>query len=254
MKRQPAFLIATALLLSARAVAQNAPARLTVQSIPSGAEVYINARFVGNTPLTELPVEPGKVILRIVYPDARAWNAIQKVDSLILHEGQSSLYEADLGVALTLVSVPSGATVIGGNQELGTTPLFWRGTIAHDLEVRKQGYEPERIPRSQLLNGVPLIRLRPHGIDATQQEVLSPAPANGLTNPIPVYVSAGAFILSGIVAAALKERADKEFEIYQRTLEPERRRHTERLDRQSGAAFAVMQVSFAALAYLLLVE
>jgi hypothetical protein len=254
MKNKTSLVILGALVLLIPVFAQTQQARLTIQSLPQGAEVYLNNRYAGITPLREVAVEAGRIVVRVVYPGATAWNAAQKVDSILLNEGESAFFEADLGLAFTLVTIPPAVRVIAGEQELGITPLSWRGGSMIDVELRKEGYETAMISLPQLLQGVPVVRLKQQKGPVMVEEVLSPDLSNGLRKTVPVYVSAAALIASGIVAAALKERADKEFEIYQRTLEPSRRITTERLDRQSGIALTVMQISFASLAYFLLLE
>lgn len=253
MKRHMFVVILLALIV-AETTGQTSSGRLTVQSVPAGAEVYVNKKFVGNTPLQDLKVESGSVHVRVVYPSARAWNAIEKVDTLFIYEGQRTLFEADLGVTLSLNSVPGGAEVMGNSQKLGRTPLFWRGSSLRDLVLTKDGYEEEAVSVSHLVKSAPLVRMKPDRFGTVDPEVLSPSSLNGGADRLPVYLSASAMILSGIAAAYLKDKADREFEIYERTLNPENRVATQRLDRQSGVAFSITQISFAALAYFLLLE
>lgn len=248
------FVVILLAFIVAETTGQTSFGRLTVQSVPGGAEVYVNKKFVGNTPLQDLKVESGSVHVRVVYPSARAWNAIEKVDTLFIHEGQSTLFEADLGVTLSLNSVPAGAAVMSNSLELGRTPLFWRGSSLRDLVLTKEGHEEEVVSISHLVKSAPLVRMKPDRFGVVDPEVLSPSSLNGGADRLPVYLSASAMILSGITAAYLKDKADREFEMYVRTLNPASRVSTQRLDRQSGIAFTVTQISFAALAYFLLLE
>ncbi len=253
MKRHTLCAILLAFIVT-ETTAQIPSGRLTVQSVPGGAEVYVNKKFVGITPLQDLQVTSGSVLVRIVYPNARAWNATEKVDTLLIHEGQSTLFEADLGVTLSLNSVPAGAEVVSASLKLGSTPLFWRGNLLRDLVLTKDGYGEEAVSVSQLDKSAPLVRMKPTILGVVDPEVLSPSSLNGGAARLPVYLSASAMILSGFTAAYLKDKADREFEIYKRTLNPANRVSTQRLDRQSSIAFTVTQISFAALAHFLLLE
>ena len=66
--------------------------------------------------------------------------------------------------------------------------------------------------------------------------------------------AAGVMVPSGILAAILKDRANREFSNYNSTLNPNALDASRRLDSQSDAVFVVTQVSFAILSYLLLSE
>ncbi|HWP83030.1 MAG TPA: PEGA domain-containing protein [Bacteroidota bacterium] len=226
-------------------------ARLTIQSNPTAAEVFVNGNFIGTTPLDRVAVTAGKVLLRVVYPSAKAWNALERTDTLTLQPGQEFLRDVDLGGVFSLVSVPSGATVFRDSQELGRTPLFWRGAApVGELRLRKEAYEEVTL---SLPTEGSVVRLKPTTTDIPP-EVLTSEMVNGGNNRIPVYAAATAMIVSGVIAAYLKDQADREFDAYVQTALPRHRETTRRLDRQAGISFVVAQVSFGALAYLLLTE
>jgi hypothetical protein len=168
-----------------------------------------------------------------------------------IQPGQEILRDVDLGAVFSLNSIPSGATVFHRSQEVGMTPLFWSGsTIVGELRLKKEGYEEVSVD-------IPLpaifVRLKPIS-PQHPSEVLSSDLTNGSNNRTSVYIAAGALIVSGVIAAYLKDQADREFDAYIKTALPHHRQATRRLDRQSGISFIVTQISFGALAYFLLTD
>jgi hypothetical protein len=230
------------------------PARLTIKTTPSGAEVLLNNRFVGRTPLV-LTFEPGVIVLSLASPSVRDWNSVRKSDTLVVLPGQDFLYEKDLGETYSINSIPWGASVFRGAQQLGTTPLFWKGTLSEGeiVSLKKQGFDEVHFPLHQTYS---LVRLSP--VPALQTplsgEVLSQEAIHGNSNFRSIYVSAATMIVSGVIAAYFKDRANKEFALYEQTGSVRHHDMTRRFDRQAGISLAITQISFGTLAYFLLLE
>jgi hypothetical protein len=74
------------------------------------------------------------------------------------------------------------------------------------------------------------------------------------TSNTPLYVVAGSGLLAGISAAYLKEKADRIFGDYQISGDPSLWERTSTYDKLSRVSMIIFELSFAALAYLLLSE
>lgn len=120
-------------------------ATLSVDSDPRGAEVYLDGRYQGTTPL-RVGSQPGRRTLRLELDGYRAWER-----TLSLSPGETMRIDADLerivrDGTLRFESSPSGADVYVDGRYLGTTPLgprdFSEG--GHDVEFRRDGYRTER--------------------------------------------------------------------------------------------------------------
>ncbi|TBH20773.1 PEGA domain-containing protein [Thermus thermamylovorans] len=121
-----------------------ATATLVVDSRPSGAEVYLNGRLQGRTPLT-LPVNPGRqeVELRLaghqpyrVAVNPRPGERVQVFAQLVPEPRQGTL---------SLASNPAGAEVYLDGALRGRTPLSLSLPEGrYGVELRLPGHEPYR--------------------------------------------------------------------------------------------------------------
>jgi hypothetical protein len=230
--------------------------RLTVESRPSGATVFIDSVMVGTTPLREYETTVGPHTLQLVYPSSTSWPAVTKTVAIEVQAGQEARYDIELGSVFTVLSTPSGASVLFQERGLGTTPLRYRSDspLSGTLFLKKDGFETVAIPIDHEYP-VPLhIELKP--LDKTNRlpDVLPPDYLDSTSPRWATYVAASTMILSGVLSAYWKDRANRDFDRYRLTHDPALLASTQRLDRRSGIAIAISHLSFAALAYLLLSE
>ena len=120
--------------------------RLSVQSVPSGAEVIINGQRRGITPMSvDMGVGEAEVVVRL----ERYREAVRKVGVV---EQQTRVVDVKLERALRarleVTSYPSGAEVLVRNEVIGTTPYYGDVDLAdrsmrgkQRLEVRLNGYD-----------------------------------------------------------------------------------------------------------------
>ncbi|MBC7319579.1 PEGA domain-containing protein [bacterium] len=130
---------------------QVAEGALVVFSEPSGADVYIDDRYYGRTPITIQRIPVGRRTVTLKIPGYADWS-----DDVLIESGHISQISATLKLAGTLQvsSNPSGAKVYLNGRYLGTTPLsnssIPEGT--HNLSIELFGYKPwqgivEIVPR-----------------------------------------------------------------------------------------------------------
>ncbi|HEY5615137.1 MAG TPA: hypothetical protein VIL52_03875, partial [Bacteroidota bacterium] len=102
----------------------------------------------------------------------------------------------------------------------------------------------------------PLIALKPlaQNIDEKLPDVLPADYENSSSPRWATYAAATSMILSGVLSAYWKDRANSDFDKYVETRDPALLASTQRLDHRSGIAITISHASFAALAYLLLSE
>ncbi|MGH2569229.1 MAG: PEGA domain-containing protein [Bacteroidota bacterium] len=229
--------------------------RLTVESTPSGAAVYVDSMLVGTTPLLQHEVYEGRHELKLFYPSATSWMAISKKETIDLSSGQEVRYAYELGTVLTLNSKPAGASVLYQSRELGMTPLLYRTprALSGTLLVKKDGYEPAAISVSPEYTAPLMVELRPYSADMADRlpDVLPPEYHNGSSPRWMTYATASSMVLSGVLSAVWKNQANRDFDQYLVTKDPALFASTQRLDRRSGIAITVSHLSFALLAYLL---
>jgi len=254
--------IASALLLSNLSGQTLPPADSTgtasIVTEPAGADVYIDSVLVGKSPLRNLPLSIGSHRIRAFYPSVFAWNAIVVQDSLLVSGIGLQEKHLVLGEILRVQSDPPGGIVRYGGTELGLTPLYARlpSKTAGDLIVQKEGYDSLRVPVAETNFGLLKVQLSPRngsGISSRPSDVL------GINGAIPrdymmTYASGAAMIVSGVASAIMKDRANRNFDIYRQSNNPADLSATRRLDRGAAAALIISQISFAVLAYFLLSE
>lgn len=122
-----------------------AEATLAIDSDPQGADVYLEGRLQGTTPL-RATAQPGRRTLRIERDGYRTFET-----TLRLSPGESRRVSADLERvpttgSLRFQSSPDGADVFVNGRFEGTTPIaardFQSGT--YDVTFERSGYTPEQ--------------------------------------------------------------------------------------------------------------
>ena len=230
--------------------------RVTVESKPSGAAVYLDSSFIGVTPLVRNEVRTGTHELRVVYPNTTSWMAVTKKQTIELTADQAVLYSFDLGAVVTVNSRPSGASVYLQDRQLGTTPLYYRAAdpLNGTLLLKKAGYEPRAIalaPDHVIPLRIDLIPLDKAGPDKLP-EVLPTDYRNGSSPRWMAYAAASTMIVSGVLSAYWKNQANHDFDVYNTTKDPALLSSTQHYDNLSGITIVLSHLSFALLAYLLL--
>ncbi|GAB7015171.1 PEGA domain-containing protein [Methanogenium cariaci] len=113
--------------------------RITVESVPSNAEIYLNGEFKGNTRTTLEDVVPGTydvVIRKIGYDD---WTGRVDVAAGKISEVKAELLPAQ--VLLSVHTAPGGAQVFVDGVLSGSSPLeIPVGQGLHTIVVEKFGY------------------------------------------------------------------------------------------------------------------
>jgi len=126
-----------------------------ISSDPVGAELSIDGKVVGKTPVIQEQLSSGKHIIHLTKENYFDYEtAIEIIDGEDFHE--TFKLKANFGI-LSVVSEPSGANVIiaGENRLLGITPLkeviLPVGTYL--IQVEKEFHESQEIPVSLLIGG-----------------------------------------------------------------------------------------------------
>lgn len=124
-------------------------ARLTgigeIKSDPSDAQVFIDDKLVGTSPLSNFILEPGRHSVTI-----RKEGFSDFVRVLTLGEGDFESIDAKLELAkgkVTLSTTPTGAVVsVNGETQLKNTPLTLELLPGnYTIQVSREGYKPEQL-------------------------------------------------------------------------------------------------------------
>jgi hypothetical protein len=123
MSRQfaAALCMTLTLLYAASALAAESDTRLTVRTLPEGAEVWLDNKYIGDSPVVERRLAPGRYTVRVISP----LEQVSEVEEVYLQEGQHLVVEKTIRRkygSLHLSTEPAGATVSVGTT-LGETPV-----------------------------------------------------------------------------------------------------------------------------------
>ena len=134
------------------------PRRISLQSFPAGANVYVDGRWVGTTPLKDTKIIRTARVLRLEKHGYQTLeHAIQDGDRVL------SLNLMPEALRLELRTEPSGAEVLLDGVVAGITPvsgLEVSGGGSHRLMIRKPGYEPWSMSVSRERRPPTLVRLK----------------------------------------------------------------------------------------------
>lgn len=224
---------------------------LTIHSRPDSLRIYLDTLFLGMTPLNEVPVAAGTHTLALFHVADKRWSAFAYAETLVIREGEHVTRELSLPTIYHLVTDPYGASVFLDDSLLGLTPLYlFAGPEAKMFKVTKAGFEEQLVPVGGDATEV-RVALKPlPGAPPTRSSLfLSSDESN---NPLPIYLSTGAAVVSGVAAAYWKTRADSYYADYRQSGDPSTLDHVRHFDLLSGIALVTSEISFLLLTYQLI--
>ncbi len=231
---------------------------LTLSTAPLGADVFIDSVYVGRTPVKQKRLAAGRHVVRIFSPSVTSWDPFVKSESLEVRAGEEVIRSSDVGIRSTINSIPSSARILQGETELGTTPFFFKtlGGANLKLFLRKDGYEDTPISFGDSAVQSPFVRLKPLNseVPSMQAEVFTGMQPTTKSKEWLAIASGATMVVSGVVAAYLKDQANHKFDAYLLTQQSDLLSSTHSLDAAAAISFAITQISFGLLAYLFLLE
>lgn len=128
---------------------------LNVRTDPQGVEVWVDDKYIGDSPIVEKKLKPGRYKLRLVDPLQHA----STTEEIFIQEGQTTLVEKKISAKFGRLRVdtePEGA-VVSISTPLGKTPLSndlmkpgkYRLEIAHPNSQYEPLVEEVVIPRGE---------------------------------------------------------------------------------------------------------
>ncbi|MFW6006268.1 MAG: PEGA domain-containing protein [Candidatus Bipolaricaulota bacterium] len=115
--------------------------RLTVKSSPKGADVYVDGKFRGRTPVSFF-TESGDRKVRVSRQGYEVWEEVIEVQPYLNRNLEIDLRDIKFS-RFSVETTPSGASVYVGGENRGTTPTELRLRADKPLEIvlKKEGYE-----------------------------------------------------------------------------------------------------------------
>jgi hypothetical protein len=223
---------------------------LTIQSTPESAYVLVDGKHVGYTPISLDSLGPGTHILTLQHPDIENWLTEPTTDTVRIAEGEHKTLRYNLSTHYFITSTPFGAEVVLGDSIIGITPCLTSMDIGEQtLLLRKPGYEPSTVHTYGASTiATPLTKL---SLNDGNAETYFKESDEGSHKTLALYGAGAATVLSGVVAAYLKIKADNRYEQYLLTGESRDLSQTRLLDTSAGIAIIVTQVGLGLFTYIL---
>jgi len=118
---------------------------ISISTEPKGAAVLLNEKFIGTTPITNVPMQVGKISLKISKPGYVSIDTFLVVSTeinwpLTFNLKEASLPRADLA-AVRIVSQPPGAAVFFNGRPVGVTRFD--SLISNDSTIKLRLEKPD---------------------------------------------------------------------------------------------------------------
>lgn len=243
------LLIGLLIITNQLSIAQNKESLLSVESNIIGANVYLNTKLLGKTPIQNIPVPTGPSELMLIYPDEKSWNQSVHKESIYINSGDIVKRYIELDYIFIINSSPSNAEVYYNDSLIGLTPtVFYTRFNEPIIRIVKNQFESSylKLDQRNIYYEVPLIKKSSNFDDN-----------NFIKVPhlrTEVYIAGGSAILFGSAAALLKVKADQHYKNYRNTGDMNELSKVKKLDKLSGISLFLTEISNAFLIYLLLMK
>lgn len=222
-----------------------------MHSSTEGIKVYSDTLLLGVTPIDSVQMQEGTHVIAFIHPEARNWQYSSMVETLVVHPAEHLARTVNFPFVYHITSTPYGAAVQYGDSVIGQTPLLLTAiSVGRLLSISKEGYESVTIPLS---TSYPEVHVDLHPL----RGALTPGGSIYLADAqskssLPIYLTTGTSVLTGVVAAYCKIKADSYYKDYQQTGNPSKLSQVRTLDTVSGISLAASEISLLMLSYFLL--
>lgn len=224
---------------------------ININSNLSGVKVFVDSMLIGITPFQTTKIEPGKRILRCIYPDPKNWSVPNIIETLYVQQFDQIKRNIIFPSLLRISSEPYGASILIDDSISGTTPkTFLLFQKKSSIKLSKDGFE-QTITSISLEGGVIHLPLISSQLISPNNKLLY-LDGKDTKNLMPIYFTTCTTILSGVTAAYFKIKADKYYRNYLQTNENNKLTQVKQLDAAAGISLFVCEISILTLSYLLL--
>lgn len=220
---------------------------LSVRSNIDCVKVFVDTLFYGETPMGDTSLPAGTHILRFVHPDMNNWLLPAIVETLSVNASDLIVRTANFPFVYHITSNPYGASVHFNDSIVGQTPLmFSTPSTSGVVTLTHDGCEDVLLPLPG--QGGMLHAVMPSRTGETPSVLVNGEQLKSLT---PIYMTSGAAVITGALAAYFKIKADGYYNEYRNTGDRAALDRVRRLDTLSGIALVTSEASLLMLSYLL---
>ena len=221
-----------------------------------GLPVLVDGREVGRISRQPIPLDPGTHKVVVQHPRRTNWLDENWSAHVRIDPGDTLKVQLLFKNSYAINSQPYDADVYLDGEFAGKTPLYFR-LFENEVKyatVRKVGYEPVAFSvgdTSRRFFDLALVPLRPDTVTTPRGKR---AEADKAESNTLLYAALTTMVVSGGLALYFRNEANRRFDRYQSTGDPEAIERlfaeTQKYDRMAAAAFIVFQASVIASLYL----
>lgn len=220
---------------------QDGTAKVSIFTDAEKAILLINDIFQSKGSKFELNLKPG--IYRIhISEDFSKWNAKSFIDTLVINDSNEVILEYKFANKILLDTEPQNVYVFDSDSLIGFTPLLIDEGI-NSLVLRKPGYSEKLVSGQEVKTGI-----------KPEMQFTGQIKDESFYGSTLFKLLVGTALALGAATAYYKLEADKKFDEYQTTGNPEAMKQTDKYDLISGITFVALQIEFGFILYQFLSE
>lgn len=229
------FLSVCSVILSA----QNCRAKIIIETNKESAFLFIDENYIAQGKIIRTELENGRYIIQLI-EDPKRWNAEIIKDTLEIVDCNDTSLTYNFENKILIDSNPQDVYVIKGDSLLGFTPLLIDNNF-DELKLSKPGFINKTISLSEIKSG-----------QKPELTFSGELKKENFYNTMLFKILAGTAIALGATTAYYKLEADRKFDEYQVTGDPELLNQTDRFDIISGVTFVALQINVGLIIYFFL--
>ncbi|MBT8391742.1 MAG: hypothetical protein HKO83_03205 [Ignavibacteriaceae bacterium] len=227
------------LVSTQQSLSQDCKATLKINSDREDIKIFINENLLGSGNNFQAEIELGNHIINIVENSIK-WNSKFFTDTIEVKDCSEISLSYSFEDDFLLNTDPQNAYVFRGDSLIGYTPLLLRSNF-ESFSLQKPEYRSEEINLSEIKTN-----------EKIKLDFIGEEDGESFYESTIFKILIGTAIALGASTAYFKLEADKRFDEYKVTGDPELLSQTDRLDIISGATFVALQINFGLIIYLFL--
>lgn len=215
--------------------------------------VYIDNTFMGKTPLPEQPLLKGEHTIRVQSPEPLNWLSRDWTDTIRIHAGENLTIRVQFNHTCWIGSTPTGAQIYAGKRLIGKTPtaVTLSDTTMPHLTLEHPGYQSHTVDLTVQGSSIVHVVLEKNSTCGS----IKPNKNYSLDSKKYWMIGSGIFALaSGIAGYHYKDRAEKAYQAYLKSGDPEQMEHyfddSKKYDIRSGILYGIGEIFLGITIYL----
>jgi hypothetical protein len=226
-------------IFSQALLAQDCREVLHITSDIEEVSIFINDSLAGRGKIFNTEIEPGIYSINVIESSAR-WNAKSFTDTINIYDCSEIKLSFFFRDEILLNTDPQNVSVFKGDSLIGFTPMHINSDFGK-LLLRKTDYLNREITAADLMSDKKI------KLDFTGE-----VKKENFYESTLFKILAGTAVALGVATAYFKLEADKRFDEYKITGDPELLDQTNQLDLISAVTFVALQIDFGMIFYFFL--